>query len=149
MKKLLALLLISTFILGGCLAAEEATEEEATEEVVEEVAQPTEPNYEEAILGTWYFIMEAPGGSIEGPATFYDDGTVTSSYGDVTAYTDSGDINQRVDYNDSQGTWSVVGNTMTTSGGQAMEGTFSDETHMSGTITDMQGVVAPWTAVKE
>ncbi len=144
MKKLLTLLTTASILLtiSGCGAE---TEEEIAEETTEPEEILEEIDYSQEILGTWYFVLIANSGMIEGPAVFWPDGTITGEYGDVT----TPEASAHVLYPEgTEGEWAVDGMSVYMTGGQGMWGAFIDEENMAGSIIDMEGVEAYWTAYK-
>ncbi|MBU1018859.1 MAG: hypothetical protein ABII07_02605 [Patescibacteria group bacterium] len=134
MKKLIAILFLTAFF-AGC----------------QPVATPNaEVDYNEAVLGTWMMTLtsSAPNVTIEGPITFHEDGTATGEYGNVAGCDNNSCFSGSTQFTNDYGIWEVTGNEIYMTGGQGMWGSFIDENNMVGTIIDMEGKSAAWTAYK-
>jgi len=128
----LAILLATTLAISGCGQA----------------IAPVEIGYEQHILGTWYFVTNAPGLKVESNVFFHKNGNIYGSFGQVTIPEIPGP--QAVDFSNTTATWSVSGNiaNMTAQNGRLIKGTFSDAENMSGSLADANGVNTNWTATK-
>lgn len=134
---------------SGCLSQPEDLPEDDTEEVATQESCDEALNYGDYIQGFWLMTLVSPGLEIVGPVVFHEDGRVTESYANVTVTDGSRTITQHVAFGGQYGYYDVTGNQLDISGaGNGMWGTFSDEEHLTGTIIDVNGQPADWSAYK-
>ncbi len=150
MKKSLSIFtsLVLALAFTGCVEPEDEVVDTEDAEVFTADCD-AELDYSDFIQGFWVMTLTSPGLEIVGPVVFHEDGRVTEDYANVTVTDNGRTITQHVTFGGQYGYYDVEGDQLNIEGaGNGMWGTFTDEEHMTGTIIDVNGQSAPWSAYK-